>query len=767
MVGQLFTKDTVDEDGRYPVLDNTIVSVYHYFSANETWDKTGSGNQSWYLENYLPSDNFDDAEIQSDRWSEVNTPSGGDSTVSQSSGLLVAAVERDEGTVGISSDGKWRLVGDFEVRLYMDWGSYYNEYRSISHTFLKVGYDNENAVRVAFTFDGEGFALSSEISVDRSLVFFDWQDNGDVISVADIEAAQDFLYFKITREGGTLKTFLSDGETDTQVGDDITDAVFSENLFVELGVETKEYNTYRQSFDKFFVQGTVTPTTEFFSNSRGRKQEFPDSTIIAIETLSLSIIDEDTGKLWARLLFDEDGAVPDSTTKVSACDGVIYCTTSNGLVAFDFPNDRIYRYRSNNIEVSNEPMSLRNSSINFNTYISNIGNIPNNGFLGVGCGTVGGTNFVAATTASEVVVFKPLASGVAASTDGEYPGAGVKITDKGTLYWAGYDTDNNISELSYYSGLSSLASNVGSTTFSRTGYYGTDSSFPVLGIRINDFDALTVNGADLVAVATDEGITFIGNSPAVPFSGATSYGVISASVNPFTDPSFENYLGIDWDVKYSMLHNTMRVRRTSNFAPAGSYDVQLIIDDAPIGAFYEEDNYVGIYQQVDLTDIPTVYFDIHLETDGISPPGVNSWDFEVVVNDDIVKSYSDTDGPFTKYADNFDTTNYSGVCTVVFRKRIIADTGVTGIGNMLVYIDNIKTSIGSPDYPILPAGNASVKEVLIQYDSVGRKIYFASQGGYGAIDIDDNSLDYFQPLEGFLPGEDIQSADFSRSEDEL
>jgi hypothetical protein len=68
----------------------------------------------------------------------------------------------------------------------------------------------------------------------------------------------------------------------------------------------------------------------------------------------------------------------------------------------------------------------------------------------------------------------------------------------------------------------------------------------------------------------------------------------------------------------------------------------------------------------------------------------------------------------------------------------------------------------------MPAGNASVKEVLLQYDSEGHKIYFATAEGFGAIDLDDHSLDYFTPLAELVvdPTTENLSADFARVENE-
>lgn len=766
MAGQLFTSTELDSDGRQTILDDDIRDVHYYSTVGESWDKVGAGNQSWFLENFIPNDSFDAAVIASDRWKIVDTPAFSDSTTTQADGKITLGVEKDEGIVALSSDSIWGLQGDFDVRLFLDWDSYYNEYRSLAYTFLKVGVDEENAVRVSFAFDGSGFAFVSEKTVDRSLTFFDWKDNGSASSVANIAAAQQYTFLQITRVSGVVKTFISDGVTATQVGNDITDAVFSGEVSLEFGVETKEFNTYRSGFTKVFVaEGTITPTIEFFSSSRGKLQSFPDRVIIVVDDIGISIIDEGTSKLWLRFLFGEGSAVLDNTTKVFGCNGVIYCTTSDGLVAYDFPQDKIFKYKDSSILVADETIALRNAGTTFRTFAGNIGTIPDNNLHDVACRTIGSEDYLAFTNDSGVTVIRALASGVATSSDGPLPGAKVEISDKGALYWSGYDQPSNDGELSFFSNIVALAG-PGDTSFNRTDFYGVDTALNIFGANITAFDVRTVDGVDLVGVGTTEGITFIAFSPAAPFTGSVTYGVSSPADNPIVDPAFGNYLGLDWRSFVSgVLHEDFIIERNSTFSTEGSLSIHLRFLDLSASGFFEEDTTIGVYQDVDLTGVERVYFDIKLERN-IEPD--NFWDFEVVVGETVVKNYSDTEGDFTKFNDSTDVLSFSGVQRLKLQLRVVAD-GAPGLpSSRHVYVDNLRTKIGDPDHAVLPAGNASVKEVLLQYDDQGHKIYFSTAEGYGALDLDDNSIDYFIQLDAFGPDDtEVISSDFSRIEDEV
>lgn len=765
MADQVFSSSYIDENGRQLVLDDQIQFVYYYDASDESWDKNGVANQSWYREKFLPNDTFDSPTFLPDRWTVVDTPEISDSTFNQNNGNANFGVERDEGVVGLSSAGKWALTGDFEIRLYIDWSTYYNEFRTISSTFLKVGKDNSNAARVSFVFDGEAFGFISETTVDKDLVFFDWQKNGTPIDISFIETAYNYVCFKITRVGGVLRTIVTRNATDFQVGANIIDEVFSEDLYVEFGVETKEYNTYRHSFTKFFVDGTVTPTQEFFSSTRGVDQAFPERAMLVIEDQSLSVIDAEKNTLWMRFLLGAANTITGFAPRVKACSGAIYVTSNAGLLVFDLHRDKIFKYTGSTIQAALDPIVMRNSGQVYGTYLSNTGALLSDKILDVACKNIGGTDFISLATDKGVSVKRALTAGVLNSTDGELPLRRTGFSDLGTLYWAGYTPINNKGSLSYRSGVEFITISGVSQTFERTGSYSTTTPVAFFGEVIESFDVRTVDGIDLLAVGSSEGLSFLAFSPSAPFTGSVSYGLKEGAPNSIRDPSFENYMGLDWRTYYRGFHKRFFAYQVSGIIGVGTYALRMVFGDLPgsIGhSFYAAGTYGEVYQNIDFTGLGALYYDIKLTYVG----GTNAWNFQIVVDDIVIKQYKDTDASFTKLSDNVLVTQFTGIHRLAFRLYFPNDTGAVDIAERDVYIDNLRTSIGNPDYRIMPVGNASIKEVLLQYDSAGHKVYFASQYGFGAVDLDDNSLDYFVEIAPKVPDADILSADFARLEDD-
>lgn len=771
MAGILFTSSALDKDGRQFVLDDNILDIHYYSTVGETWDKVGASLQTWHTENASPTDTFDTPNILTDRWTALIDTEGDEvSTVSQLDGSLRLAIERSEGTVGVTSDGKWRLQGDFDIRLYIDFDTYYNEYRSDTHSYLKVGIDNSNAVRVSFTFDGTQFSFDSEKVVGQSLDFFDWKNNGtalnlDVFASDGITAAEPYSYIQITRISGTIKCFAFNSSTNltTQIGDDVADAIFTGDVFVDIALEAKEFNTVRTSYSKFISVGTITPTLKFFSTVRGDNQDFPERTILAVDKDSLSIIDETDQTLWARLVFAEGGPVPNSSIKVFGCNGAIYCATSDGLVVFDFHRDKIFKYKDQDITVADESISLRNSAVTFRTHLASIGTIADNNLHDVACRTIGADDYIAVTNDLGVTVFRALKTGVSNSLDGIVIGGRVVISENNGLYWSGYDSVNNLGDLSSLSNIVTLA---GGGDFNRSTFFDVDTKLNIFGNQINSIDVVTESGADLIAIGTTIGITFIGFSPGTPFTESFSFGV-NPGVNPVDDPTFDELFPFKWKIFYSGNHESVSVTRSSAFFTAGTAGVRIQIRDAPGQlAFHPAGTLTGIFQDnVDFTGVSTLYFDVKIE----NGPGGNLWDAEILVGTTVVKTYKDDDGSRTRLNDFADVSSFTGEQRLTIRLRSVSESTmfIVTFDPSVFYIDNIRTKVGEADHTAMPAGQTNVKEVLLQWDSAGHKIYFSTQSGHGALDLDDRSLDYFILLQNFVPGAEVVSSDFSRIEDEV
>lgn len=765
MTDILLTPDTLDANGRKVLLDSSVLFVKNYDSSEESWDKTGAGAQSWHREVLLPNDTFD-SPILTDRWTAVDDTDLDSSTFSQGFQKVNFLIEEDEGSAYYTSDGKWRLTGDFTVKLYFDWESYYNEYRSVTHSYLKVGNNSENCLRISFKFDGEdGYNFQSEKAVDRDLTFFDFLANGAALELTSFAQADDYLALKITRVGGVIKTYVSTLTTDIQVGADISDAVFSEDLIVEFGVQAKEFNTYGHSFSKILFSGATSPEIIFFSNNRGVSADFPDRAIIAVDALSVSIIDADTQTLWMRTLTGGTNVLSDSDgLRCAALNGVIYFATPDGLIAFDFPQDRVFKYSGGSIQRSTENIISRNSDLDFVSYLSSTGTILSGAVKDVDCKNYSGVDYIIVATAGGVSITRKLTSGVYNCTQGSLPVERVKLSTSGYGYWSGYDVDTNIGQISFKSTIPSLVAG-GTNTFTRTGVYTTDGALPFYGERVQDFDVMPVTGNDVLAVGTTDGLSVIGGfiqGNEFNGNGAKSYGVEAVADNPIQDPSFENYLGISWKGFYNGFHRKFNALRTTAFISSGGASLRLKFEDRVINSFYDANTKGGVYQDIDFTGVNTIYFDLKIE----GTVSTNAWSFEIVVGSTIVKSYKDTDGPFTKLSDSADVRQFTGVHRMYVQLRFLAKSFSQSVDECVVYIDNFRTKFGDPDYRILPAGNASVKEVLLQYDEGGHKVYFASNEGYGSLDIDDNVLDYFVTIADTVEDSEVISADFSRIENE-
>ena len=143
MTGTLYNTSYLDANGRSLLLDDTVIITKFYSSENESWDRGGSGS-SWVNELQIPTDDFVSSSYLADRWLFYTDGSG---SYSQG-GTAMFSLDGSQGTAQLSSEGLWSLTGDFNIRLYINWDDYHNEYRSETDSFLDVAYDSANAIRL-------------------------------------------------------------------------------------------------------------------------------------------------------------------------------------------------------------------------------------------------------------------------------------------------------------------------------------------------------------------------------------------------------------------------------------------------------------------------------------------------------------------------------------------------------------------------------------------------------------------------------------------
>lgn len=758
MPATIINKGTVDVDGRNIIRSDNVVSIRRYDCSNEVWDKAGTGNQSWYNELYNPSDNFDNPTIYSDRWSIINTANSLSSVFQDNK--LVCNVKKSGGIVGITSDGKWKLSGDFEVWAYLDWSVYYNEFRSITDTYLKILVNGKNAIRVAFSWTGSAYVYRSQKTVNKDIRFFDWTSNGSALNQASIGTAKTKNILKIKRQGSSISCFISNGSVDTLLGSVISDPIFSNDVSVELGNECREYNSAKNAFSKVKVFGTIAPTTKFFSGLRGELQRFPERSLLVVDNNGLSIIDEDNFTLWMRFSIGNNFSLPAGTVRFSALNGVIYAATTEGILAIDFHNDCFLLYKNGNIYKSLDGIALRNSIQTYILHTSSIGTFPSGAPQSVFSKRIIDKDVIAFTTTSGVGVFSPMASGVSYSLEGTIPAEEVFISDRGYLYWSGYDRSANYTQLSYRSSLYTLPSG----TFSRTGFYDANTAHSIFGAKINNVDVKTISDSDLIAVGTTEGISFLSFVPGGNFHGTHSYGIETSGGN-LPDPSFEGRLGITWKTEYTGFHEKFSAQRSSEFVSGlGSYGLKMFFNPpvSPLAA-YPSGTLGGVYQNVNVDNIDYLYFDVKISrpTAGFE---INKsvWEAKIMLDDVVLKSYKDLDGPFVRMNDSINLIPYTGTKKISIALHINGENGsVNELSDRLFFIDNFRANLSIPDFSILPKGQANVQDVLLQFDSGGHKIYFSTPEGYGALDLENNTLDYFNYVSGIIEGAVINATELT------
>lgn len=96
----------------------------------------------------------------------------------------------------------------------------------------------------------------------------------------------------------------------------------------------------------YFMLGDVTNIAPWFnepsSSARGQKKSFPEKCNIIADTEGLSILDEDTQKLWMRFELGVLKMLQMLPRVIKAKDGVIYLGTSNGVMVIDFPDNKAW-----------------------------------------------------------------------------------------------------------------------------------------------------------------------------------------------------------------------------------------------------------------------------------------------------------------------------------------------------------------------------------------------------------------------------------------
>lgn len=742
MTNTIVDTNYLDYADRKILWGNDVHNIYSYSSSNETWDRTGGGTASWYIENTLPSDIFYGNSLDNSKWSFFVTRG----TISGSvNNKLVLDIVNEETRGGVTSEGKWSLTGDFDVKLYVDESSYYNEYRSETSTGLTVSISDDYKYRISKYFDGTNVGYMAHNLRGEPVHFLGWFDNGTLNTSVGEDTT---TCLRIKRSGNTITSYVSTTAGFTTVGSGISGTDWIGDVDIEVEAQTKQLNTYKMDVLGINVSGTLCQSTVFTSPLRGDVAAFPENTLLLIDDYGMSIVDESNMSLWMRFVNSEEFMFKAVDTDLSASDGRIYYTTSSGLVCIDFVNDKAVWY----VDGERRETDVGISGRNFNAPVYTVDSctfITDKEALTVSARKIESNDFMSVGTASGIGL---LVNHLYEKTGETGRVQKAIISSGGSLYWNDYDLTTSSGKLYYRHDLVNMVGDP-STTFSYTGYYS-NSSYPISisSEGINDISVCDSGDEKLLATGHTFGIDYI------DVEGRITYGPIN-TYNPFSDPSFSNYLGLEWTVYTSSLFKPFDIFISSDWCTAGSNSLSLTLMAS--NCYVQLGDFGGVYQQIDVSDVDKIYFDYRL----IRNNSTNLLDLEIVLDGDIAKTVSDTVGTHTSYNNVVNVGSYSGLIT--FEIRIKAKYSGACENNNTFMVDNLRSVQVSPDYAIIPSSSHEVLEVLLINSSSERKIFFATADGYGAIDVSSNSLDFFNYIDTFIPLATVLSAEYTEYIDEV
>jgi hypothetical protein len=734
MTSVVINSSSIDISGKQLLWGDAVKCVHYYSTSGEAWSRARTST-TWYNELTLPTDNFYGSTLDGDKWSFFNYRGTISGSVDDKLRLFI-----NEKTArgGVTSNGKWKLSGDFDVRVYLDESSYYNEYRGESATGLTISIDDSNKVRTAKYFDGDSIGYTQHYIYNIPLKYYTWFDNGGLNTSVGEDSV---TCVRVVRSGSTINSYVSDGSGFVSVGSGLSGSVWSLPADVEIEVETEQYNSYGTDILGIVVSGTITPSVEFSSTFRGAQKEFPENSLMLVDSDGLSIINEDDRTLWMRFIKDDSFFFTDSDTSISAVNGKVFMTSASGLRCFDFVKDKAYQYVDGVVLESVDGLASRN----FKTTWTQVGTnsfLTNNNVLDVSAKYYDGHEYVFAATASGIGV---VIDGCIEKTGPAVRTQLVRVSDGGNLFWNEYSVDSSIGNLSYRESISNLLSLPGDT-FACSGYYDTSTS-PV-SLSSVDLNDVYISDSSFGCFVSSNifGIDFVNDFDRI------TYGPVNV-INPVLDPSFESGLGMYWKlIPPTSLFPIFDVRTTSEWYTVGGSSLRM--SSLSLG-YTAVGYYGGVYQEIDFGGVDKIYFDLKI----IGNSTNNYSDLVVMIDSTAVATFSDISGSCTKLNYCIDVSSYTSTHTLYFMIKSKYE-GLCSLNASVFYIDNIRSVLVTPDYPIIPTTAHEVLEALLIYGA-DKKIFFSTRDGFGAIDLDTNTLDFFTEVVGIVPLTSVVTAEYT------
>jgi hypothetical protein len=295
------------------------------------------------------------------------------------------------------------------------------------------------------------------------------------------------------------------------------------------------------------------------SDDRCGSSSFPEKAIIASTPSAVYIFDEKDNSMWMKFTQTATGAIGADTnnnpSSVFALNGVVYVGTkgasATGLYAFDFKQNRMYRYNSTNRAESDLGIDSRNSTISYATntntraalVASDINDVHAQLLFGsagtlTNGGNLSGTTFVAVATNSGMSVIN-VSSGVtidyADNAGDDY--TATWITRRGRLYglntgiaadqverWGGVATgavfiDTDTADQATPTKLWNVAATTPGRLWPSTVTFNVDAPDALEVVeRQSGADDITAPGADIIYVGHSGGMTEIHDNNAIAAS---------------------------------------------------------------------------------------------------------------------------------------------------------------------------------------------------------------------------------------------------------
>jgi len=693
-----------DSAGLQPLWSDNVGSVLFYDASSETWDRSGGGTASWFLERTLPNDLFY-SELDSEKWSLSGTATTKAVSINDKASFSITS---SEGSVYLTSDGLWSLTGDFNIRLGIVLDDYYDEYRSSVCFGLRADFGDGYNLKAAVArgYEADGFEFQALFTEGANPLYFGWSQLA--ISVISPSAK----YVSLVRVGNTVTCYVGSSPLGS-----VTGSVWASDVVVSIGSEVSQINTFTMSASYFtVVSGQLAVPTVFDSIFRGASQAFPERSFLVLDDYGMSIMDYSDLSLWARFRVGDFRALTSISSKLAAINGRVYCVNETGMFVFDFIDDVVAKHSDGMLRESDVGLGLRNSGLVF-TPIAATTPLVSDQVVDVSVKNLDGSEYIALATTSgiNVVIDRVV---VRENTEGSPPATAVHFSDNNALYWASFDS-NNSGDLSYYNNIGLLATTTG-TVFSRSGYY--DSSTTPYALNSEHIYSIHTAGAnsDQIALGTDSGLSVL-LFPPDSFSPA---GVLE---------------------------------RSSDWSTSGTYSLKITPGNEG-RVTLPQDSYTGVFQRVNLTGVSQLYFDARFVGPTVTAVGVVS--YEIVVGTQVIKTYIEPleDEDKTLLAETIDVSSFTGTHSFIIRLRM--ESALLSSADRSAYFDNFRTFSGSYQFSQLGGADPLVGETFITFTDEAKKVVYSTSQGYGSVDLDDNTSDFYTSASGVVSGMVINSAEF-------